>query len=240
MNDEVIRMIKSGKSLNEINDKTGIAKSTLYFHYKKILGKKNQPIKINLSSKEDMGEFIGIFAGDGNYFFDKIKYHHRIRIFTGHYETEYSIYLRDFMTRIFSKSPRVYVNSRKDVIITEYCSRAIHDLIKEYLHWDKNKTKEVKLKDLENLDNNFLIGFIRGLFDTDGGINLKKNKVAFGTSSKNLAYQTKEILEKLNLKPGFYKYKNKDFWYIDLYGQRTDKFMKLIMPKNPNKVIKRC
>jgi hypothetical protein len=240
MRDEVIGMIKSGKSLNAISKETDIAKSSLYFHYKKLFGKKYKTTTTNKDSKEDLGEFIGVFAGDGNYFFDRKKYHHRIRIYTGHYEKDYSKYLSGFLTKLFSKPPRVYKNSRKDVIISEYCSRDIYSLIKEYLEWETDKTKEVRLKNIDKLEQEFLIGFLRGIFDTDGGINLKKNKAAFGTSSKNLAYQIKNILESLDLKPGFYKYKDKGFWYIDLYGSRTDRFMKLIKPNNPNKVIKRC
>ena len=239
MDKKIIALIKKGESLNKIKNKTGVSKSSLYHHYKKIHGKKYKGVKINLKDRDSLGEFIGIFAGDGNFFFDKIKYHYRIRVFTGLYEKQYNDYIQNFFTRFFSKKPMNYENVKSNVYTTNYYSKEIYLLIKKYLYWDGNKTKTVGLRNINKNDKEFLIGFLRGLFDTDGGINKAKNKTAFGTASKKLAYQIKEILEIFNLKPGFYKYKNKDFWYIDLYGKRTDKFMSLIKPHNKNKILAR-
>ena len=231
MDQKVIDLIKNGLSINEIISKTGGNKSSIYYHYKKIRGKKFASVNISNLNSMDLGEFLGIFAGD--------LYQYKIRIYSGYYEKEYWTYLKNFFTRIFVKSPRSYVYLKGNVVITEYYSKDIYNLIRKYLVWGTNKTKSIRLKKLGSYDVEFLIGFLRGLFDTDGGINNAKNKTAFGTSSKFLAYQIKHILEVLELNPGFYKYKNKDFWYIDLYGQRTDKFMRLVKPNNPNKVIMR-
>ena len=239
MKQEIIDMITEGVSLNKIKEKTGANKSSLYHHYKKIHGRKYAQVKIKPEKEDSLGEFLGLFAGDGSYYLDKKKYQHKIRIFTGSYEKEYFTFLRKFLTNMFSKPPRQYENKKYNVSITEYYSKDIHSLIKKHLEWERTKSKTIRLKNLKKKEKDFLIGFLRGLFDTDGGINKKKNKVAFGTASKKLAYQIKEILEILELNPGFYKYKEKDFWYIDLYGKRTDKFMKLIKPNNPNKIILR-
>jgi len=238
INEDTIALIKKGFSLNKINKITGINKSSLYYHYKKINGKKYKEVSIMGKDLEALGEFIGIFAGDGNFYLDN-KYHYKIRIYTGAHEEEYAYHLTKFFEKLFLKAPRKNHCIKNNVIITEYYSKKIFLLIKKYLEWEKNKTKTVRLKDIKNCKKEFLIGFLRGLFDTDGGIYKPKNKVAFGTASKNLAYQIKEILIYFGLKPGFYKYKNKDFWYIDLYGKRTDKFMKIIKPNNPNKKITR-
>jgi hypothetical protein len=234
---EAIDLIREGESLNKISKSTGIGKSTLYFHYKKIKGKKTIPIKIDFSNEEKTGEFIGMFAGDGGFYLEKEKYQYKIRIYLGLYEKQYSSYVKNFLTELFSKPPRSYRRMSYGVEVIEYYSKDIYKLIKEYLDWDDNKTKTIRLKDTSKLNKNFLIGFIRGIFDTDGGIHKKKNKVAFGTASGVLANQIREILTKQGLPPGFYKYKNKEFWYVDLYGERTDKFMKLIKPNNSNKII---
>lgn len=236
---EVIDLIREGKSLNNINKSTGIGKSTLYFHYKKIKGKKTIPIRINLSNQDSLGEFIGMFAGDGNFYFEKKKYQYKIRIYLGLYEKQYRAHVKQFLTKLFSKAPRAYERMSGGVEVIEYYSKEIYELIKKYLVWDENKTKTIRLKDISNLNKDFLIGFIRGLFDTDGGIHKPKNKAAFGTASELLANQIREILIMQGLPPGYYKYKDKDFWYIDLYGKRTDKFMKLIKPNNSNKIINR-
>jgi len=237
--EDIKDMIRKDISLCEINRKTGIAKSTLYHHYKKIKGRKYKLVQISEEDKEKIGEFMGVFAGDGNYYFDKNKYQYKIRIYSGYYEGEYANHLKNFLTELFSKIPRVYSSSKSRVIVTEYYSKDIYYLIQKYLVWGDNKTKTVRLREIQSLDKSFLIGFLRGLFDTDGGIHKPKNKVAFGTASEKLAYQIKDILSLLGMKPGFYKYKNKDFWYIDIYGKRTDRFMMLIRPNNPNKIINR-
>ncbi|MCL5011753.1 MAG: hypothetical protein M1594_02565 [Candidatus Marsarchaeota archaeon] len=238
-NDEYKILIKKGISLNKINRITGIAKSTLYHHYKKIKGRKYSLVYFSESNPEVVGEFMGIFAGDGNYYFDRKTYHHTIRIFTGLYEKEYADFLESFLTKLFSKKPRRYANKKSGVIITEFYSRLIYDFIRKYLYWDKLKVKSIRLKNFRSLHRPFLKGFIRGLFDTDGGIYRKKNKVAIGTASKRLAFQIREIFRLFNIEPGFYKYKQKDFWYIDIYGSRTKRFMKIIGTHHPNKLIKR-
>lgn len=234
---EAIQMIKNGISLNKINKKTGIGKSSLYYHYQKINGKKYKNVIIGDFNNEDLGEFIGIFAGDGNFYFDKIRYQYKIRISTGLYELGYRKYIKFFLNKLFKKKPRTYIYNKSNVEINEYYSKDIYKLIIKYLNWDKNKTKTVRIRNFKNMDDKFLSGFIRGIFDTDGGIYKPKKKVAFGTSSRLLAIQIKNILQKFDMKPGFYKYKNKDFWYIDLYGKRSERFMGIIKPNNPNKVM---
>src|SRR4030042_224184 len=237
VNQEAINMIKEGISLNKINKKTRIQKSSLYYHYKKIKGKKYLVPKIDKFDMEKIGEFIGIFAGDGSFFFDKKRCHYSIRIYTGLYEKEYRKYLKKFLKKFFGKASRTYQDNKLNVVTNEYYSKIIYEFILEYLAWNKNKTKTIRLKNIRKHSREFLIGFIRGLLDTDGGIYKPKKKVAFGTASKKLAFQIKEILEILGIKPGFYKYKNKDFWYIDIYGERSKKFMEIIKPNNPNKVM---
>jgi len=234
---EAITMIKEGKSLNQIIKSTSFNKSSLYYHYKKLNGKKFKHVTINEKDKEKIGEFLGIFAGDGNFYFSKKLYKYSIRIYTGLYEKQYADYINNFLKELFKKEPQRYVNKDNNVITTCYYSKDIYELIKKYLIWEDNKTKTIRLKVIRDKDKAFLIGFLRGLFDTDGGIYKPKKKVAFGTASENLANQIREIIVQLGMTPGFYKYKNKDFWYLDMYGENSYKFMKLIKPHNKNKVL---
>ncbi len=236
--EEIKDMIRDGVSLNKIKEKTGIWKSTLYYHYKKIHGRKYKEVIISEDNREEIGEFIGVFAGDGNFFLGKNSCY-RVRIYTGFYEKCYAEFLSSFLTKLFSKKPRQYITKRRDVIIADYESKMIYGLICKYLSWNGRKSHTVKLRNFTKLDKKFLKGFLRGLFDTDGGIYRPKNKVAIGTSSEALALQMRKIFIKFGIEPGFYKYKDKDFWYIDIYGSRTDKFMKVIGTHHPNKRIMR-
>ena len=235
--EDVLDLICRGISLNRLSKITGINKSTLYYHYRRLFGKKYEEIKIDETNSEKIGEFIGIFAGDGNYTFNKKTYHHRIRIYTGAHEIDYSNYLKSFLSRLFNKSPRTFLTKEKNVVVNLYYSKEIYGLIMKYLFWEGKKTYTVMLKDFENLGTDFIIGFLRGLFGTDGGIYAQKNKVAFGTASKELASQIRNSLRLLGIEPGFYKYKDKPFWYIDMYGERSRKFMELIEPNNPSKIL---
>lgn len=75
--DEILRinnLIKEGKSLNHISSLTNKNKSTLYHHYKKLMGKKNKDIELNFSDDDFIGELIGLFVGDGYLFYNKKKW----------------------------------------------------------------------------------------------------------------------------------------------------------------------
>jgi len=49
---QIKELIINGRSLNNINRTTGIAKSTLYYHYKKLKGKNTKKLKQILRIKK--------------------------------------------------------------------------------------------------------------------------------------------------------------------------------------------
>lgn len=82
---KIKRLARQEKSVNNIKNKLKLPKSTVYYHFKKEVGQKqkeNQPV---IPDNQDFkGEFCGIFAGDGNYYYDKKKGEYRIRICLNH------------------------------------------------------------------------------------------------------------------------------------------------------------
>lgn len=128
--DQVIYKIKEGKSINKIVKETGIPKSTVYYHFRKIKGRTIKRVKFNLS-EENLGEFLGIFAGDGNFYLRKPSFHYRVSIFLGKNEKEYADRLINLFTSCFSKKPHIY--ARLSCIILCYDSKPIYNLLKDYL-----------------------------------------------------------------------------------------------------------
>ncbi|MDE1861198.1 MAG: hypothetical protein KGH72_05805, partial [Candidatus Micrarchaeota archaeon] len=69
---------------------------------------------INHSNPIDIGEFIGIFAEDGNYSVDK-DYRHQIRIFLNAKDTRYIQHVTALMKRLFDRNPWVYTRPAYNV-----------------------------------------------------------------------------------------------------------------------------
>jgi hypothetical protein len=240
-NNEVINLIKKGESINKIRKITGLAKSTIYHHYKKIKGRKIKRIKFNFINHNELGEFLGIFSGDGGFYKSK-KYHYSIRIHTGYYEEGYKRYLSKKLPLWFNKKPHFYYlkyKNKNSTIIFHYDSKKIYSLLREYLDWKGKKTYTVKLKNLDLNNKKFNLGFLRGLIDTDGNYYEPKRRLSFSTVSRKLAYQVYKII-KYNLKitPNIASYKKTNrarLYTISIHGLNAKKIIDIIKPNNPNK-----
>ena len=241
--EKILDMIKEGKSLNKISKITGLGKSTLYFHYKKINGRKIPLIKINFLREDELGEFLGIFTGDGS-FSKRPNYHYILRIYIGYYEKHYADYLKVKLFEWFGKSPNIYTtyyNGKKSMITFYYSSKEIYNLIKTYLDWDGKKSYTIRLKNLDLNNRKFNAGFIRGLIDTDGSYYAPKRRVSFSTVSEELSKQVMAIIENLiKVQPKCYMPHPKgehELYTITLHGENAKKLIKLVKPQNINKGI---
>ncbi|MDP1695453.1 MAG: LAGLIDADG family homing endonuclease [archaeon] len=239
---EVINLIKEGTSLNKINKITGFNKSTIYFHYKKIKGKKIKNIEINFKNENELGEFLGVFAGDGSFYKALKNYEYIIRIYIGYYEKHYAIYLKNKLMKWFNKKPHIYITNYKNnpsLITLHYSSKQIYNLIKNHLEWKGKKSKTVRLKKLDLKNNEFNLGFLRGLIDTDGSYYVPKRRISFSTISKELARQAYRIIKhQLKKSPKQYiiKKDNKaDLYTLSLHGLEAKRLIDIIKPKNINK-----
>jgi hypothetical protein len=139
--DDIRNLIKQGVSINEIHRRLGAAKSTIYYQYKRIKGKTTKPIIFNFKNENELGEFLGIFAGDGHC---RIRndYHYIIQIVSGAYETGYRKYLGKKLQQWFSKKPYVTCHmfrGKPSSYVFQYYSREIYQLIKKYLEWEGKK-----------------------------------------------------------------------------------------------------
>ncbi len=239
---EIELEIAEGTSLNKISQAYNIAKSTLYYYYKRINGKKTKQVTICFKSSSEIGEFLGIFSGDGSFFMDKKAYHYSVRVFIGAYEKRYAYYLSERFNSWFSKQPRVYKrehNGKPSVIIIEYYSKGIYSFLKDYLVWEGKKGYTIRLKKLDFVNKEFNLGFLRGLFDTDGNWYAPKKRVSLASVSKELIEQAKLILiHNCGLQPKCFIYKKAgcaDLYTLTLHGVNAKRFIELVKPSNPNK-----
>ena len=74
MKQELINQIKKNNSINKISKELFLAKSTIYYYYRKIKGRKYKKLGIVTKYSKKEGEIVGIFAGDGSQYFEPKKY----------------------------------------------------------------------------------------------------------------------------------------------------------------------
>lgn len=231
---KIKKLALMGYSLNRIKRELNLSKTTIYYHTKKVLGRKLIPIKINLSNNEKIGEFMGLFAGDGCYSYDKSNYGHKIRIFIGINEDEIKNYYSGTIYDVFGKYPRVY--SRKSMYVIEIISKDVILFIKKYLKWkNRFKTRTIELvKNVKKYPIEFNKGFLRSLIDSDGYIRKGRNEIYFGSVSKNLIKNFIDSLKIFNFKFKIYKQKqttdSKIFYEVRLSNEEVVKFCKTIKP----------
>lgn len=233
-------MIESGESLAQISQITGRRKSTLYFHYKKILGKKFQEPKFETNFSEIEGEIAGIFAGDGSQHYQKSNWQYQVNVHFGN--LEYAEYVKQLFDKYFNKNFRLTKESKGRYRLRSE-SKKIFNHFKNYLDYvPQVKHSTVRLKHLD-FPTGFKIGFLRGLVDTDGTIcKCKDNRirVAFTTTSETLANQTKSLLEGFGFKafittPKTRRLNLKDCHSTYLFNGSVKPFIRLVGPYKARK-----
>ena len=229
---QIINLINEGYSINKISKILHVNKSTIYYHYKKIKGKLKKEVTIRRDDSL-IGEFIGLFAGDGCFYKTK-NYCYRIYLFFNIKESEYVKNLINILFNLFNKKP--YIFKRENRLIILYTSKEIYNLIKEYLIWDKHKRKTHTVSLInKKYSKKFKISFLRGCVDSDGYISSKK--INFATSSLRLAKNIKNFLSDLDINFYYSIYKEKrpnrvDMHHIDIRVSERSRFFNIIHPRN--------
>jgi len=239
--EKIHTLAKQGKSINQITKQLELPKSTVYYYFKKAVGQKqkeNQPIIPK--NPKIQGELCGIFAGDGNFHKTKAG-HYRIRIFLNLNE-EYWKVLANFLEKELARRPHVYTYEDKSRATLDYSSKKLYEFFKENLQWKEDKTKTICLNKDENLSENFKIGFLRGLLDTDGYTSKLTRRSVFNTISLNLSKDTSSILTDLGLehytRTDVDKRENyQDMHRVGVTGNEAIELTEIIEPRNP---IKKC
>ncbi|MEK6910331.1 MAG: hypothetical protein AABW82_01005 [Nanoarchaeota archaeon] len=196
------RLTDEGKSLNYLSKLMNLGKPTIYYQVRKFKPRIKKDFIVNLNDFQ-IGELIGAFAGDGNYYhnsydpkFPKKTNQHRVRYFlTYAKEADYAEYLKNLLIKL-NLNPCIMEN--KSVFIVNISSKEYIEFIKSYLIWEKGKTFSIRLrKEISEYSDDFLRGFARGLMDTDGFMNTAN--AACACISEKLMNNLADIFIKNNL-----------------------------------------
>lgn len=228
------KLIKNGFSLNRISKEMNTSKSSIYYWYRQFSKNKIKNVVINRNLEEEIGEIVGAFCGDGNFYLGK-KYTYRIRFFLSGNELEYSRNLNRRLLNIFGKSGNILKYS--NLIIIDIFGKDIINFIKSFVKWDNNRTKSIELVNKpEKYSNKFLIGFCRGLFDTEGWI--VKNNLMINCYSKNLMKNLSCSLNILEIPHLLTTWKRRDSssFAVFLKKENTIKYIDKIGSSNPRKI----
>ncbi len=232
---EIFRLTGGGNSIATVCKKLNKSKDVIYYYLRERSKSSKIPVRINSTNQENVGEFMGVFAGDGNFLFEKKKGRYTIRLFLNEKEKTFANNLtKNVLIKLFGKKPGATV--RRGVLTLRYYSKDIYHFIKEYLTWDPNykKTYTIQLIKTDHTKD-FMIGFIRGSLDSDGHCSDKK--INFASTSKGLIYNISKFLDNLNVihRVRLYKEKRldrKDVYHIDVPRSEREKFLPLIKPRN--------
>jgi len=236
---EMIEAIQGGVSIPRISKNLGLGKSTIYYHYKKIKGKKFKEPFVEPYFSEEEGEIVGIFAGDGSQYYDKKSGHYETNVHFG--DKEYALYVKKLFDGYFQKEFNLKNETGGRFRLKGYC-KGVYDYFSNYLSYESRKKHcTVKLKTL-NCPPAFVKGFLRGLVDTDGTICPGNNKIRiiYYTTSEELAIQLKSLLERFNLKAGIScinrKKTKKAIYHVYLLQAFVEPFLELIKPYKARRV----
>jgi hypothetical protein len=233
--------VRKGYSLRVISGLIRKSKSTVYYHFRRIKGKCIKPVKVQDTNPELIGEFIGLFAGDGCVY-KTYNYAYRTYIYLNKNEETYAKELVDkVLIKIFGRKPTVFY--QKNRIDLCYYSKSIHDLIRNYLVWGHNdrKTYSVRLRS-RKLGRRFVVGFLRGCLDSDGY--LSEKKISYATVSPGLMRDISAYLNILKIEHSVDLYIEKrlnrrDIYHIDIRKKEFERFMIIIKPRNIKEPMRR-
>ncbi len=231
---EINKLIEKGFSLNKIRDATGKSKTTVYYHFRRFKGPTVKPITLKSHDEELIGEFMGLFAGDGCLYKTK-NYIYRAYLYFNIIEKAFvDELISEVLIKLFGKKPMVF--RKENRLNLCYYSKNIHEFVKEYLIWDKSsrKTYSVRLaKEKHTFE--FMVGFLRGSVDSDGYFS--KNRISFATVSEGLMKNISNYLSELNILHSVRLYKEKrenrkDIYHITISKKDHKRFVSLINPRN--------
>lgn len=238
-----IKELHINLSLRSIQNKLNIPLSTIQYHLR---DKNRARIKkiIVPNSKFLIGEMIGAFAGDGNYYHDtswNASKHNITYSLSFKKDKEYAEYLKKGLKSLglnVLEYTRTY-NGKNSSIELRVSSIELINLIKKNIVWSDKKTYSVHLsKKIEDYENDFLFGFVRGIMDTDGFV--ETSGLGCGLISRQLIENMKDILESINIKPKITVKKRvnrKDLYLLRIHSRDLKKYYEEIGFSNQRKMI---
>lgn len=220
--------------MKQIADTLSKSKTTIYYYFRKIKGRTVETVVPNCENEEILGEFIGLFAGDGCTYLTK-DYKYRTYLYFNITEKEYVENLIDnVLLKLFKKKPMIFIQENRLNLC--YYSKAIYELVHHHLNWNKKtrKTYSVRLRDGE-YSSEFIIGFIRGSLDSDG--HFSKKRINFASVSRGLIENISSSLARIDIPNSVTEYAEKranrrNIYHINVPRKQHSRFINIVSPRN--------
>lgn len=234
---EICNRIRNGVSINKISKELNLGKSTIYYYYKKIKGKKFVEPEFKLKNSRLEGEINGIFAGDGSQYYHAVRGSYEVNVHFGAKNYWYAVYVKKLFEGFFNKKFRLNWDSETQIRIRTQ-SRKIFGYFQNYLSYDR-QIKHCTVKLRKNCSFSFKIGFLKGMFDTDGCLSFnrseKRLRASYYTTSKELALQINSVLNELKIKNSVYTIDRKDrdektIYNVNILKEGVHKFINIVKP----------
>lgn len=199
--------IKQNKSLREISRALDVPESTVFQrmkrlnietqpHLKKNYLKKRNDVRIPSKYSENLAEFFGIMLGDGHIS------HFQIVVSLGNKEEKYAKHVNLLIKRIFKINAKISLRSTgyRDVYLGSVDITSW--LLKQGLVFNKVKS-QVDVPSWVLSKDNFIRGFLRGFFGTDGSVYKLKYgiQISFCNRSLSILKSLQLMLKKLRYNP---------------------------------------
>ena len=211
-----------------------------------------------LKHSEELAEFAGLALGDGSLTYRKGTNTLRFQL-RGDAKSDRDHYLNfviplcnNLLSQILGKKVGVVEDINKNSFGVSIESSKIKPFF-DFIGVPIGIKNELYIPKWIKENKQYSIAFVKGLFDTDGGISYKRNNTAksnfhtvgiisISSISKNLIEETSEVLNLLNLKHYVRSYKSKTnvhrAFRIDIYRPHEKRFMKLVGSHNPKHLTK--
>ena len=139
------------------------------------LSRKDRGKGLRLPKKMSRGlaELIGIHFGDGS-MSNKYNYSYKIVYSCNIEERGYADYISESYKRSFKIDLKKYINKKKNCIDLTLYSKSLCTYLNEVLTIPFSPKNNLQIPFIILSDKEYLISFLRGLFDTDGCITVQK------------------------------------------------------------------
>ncbi len=145
----------------------------------------NENVGIKLSPKEE-GYLFGLFEGDGYKLYDKKSRHYQVEFYLNSInDTDIINNLIKLLKKI-GLNPLQYQDKRKNCKRVRIYSKEIFNII----------NKKINLRDK---DEEFKLGFVSGLIDSEGYVNNKKYYIMITNTNKKILKRCKEFLDSVGI-----------------------------------------
>lgn len=207
---------------------------------------KKRGIVIPNKMSTELAEEIGIHTGDGCLTKTKSSIMYSLR---GSRTDDY-LYYKEYMPALYKKLYNIKFNIRlwPDVIGFQFCSTSIGNFKNTVFDLPIGPKKNLHISDIILSNISYKTAFVRGFFDTDGGISFEKKsrdkpyypRITLVSTSKRLLEQVATILKDdldFNLSIWKHKYENKNWKDLHLIcirgSDNLNKWFKLVSSNNP-------